>query len=173
MLKILGEKDGKMESMHGSLHEMGHFWWTLANSSTSDDWINESLAEFFSLYACEQLLGREPVNRILRQYANRVQSLKDPKPIVETLRTDRDAYVLYYEKGALIWETLRERLGDEKLFSILSKYYADHKGGPPATTQNLIDAFGEETNGETTSLFKEFLHTRSVPNLRLAPETGK
>jgi hypothetical protein len=173
MLKILSEKDGKMESMHGSLHEMGHFWWLLANSSTSDDWINESLAEFFSLYACEELLGREPVNRVLRQYADRVRSLKDPKPIVETLRTDRDGYVLYYEKGALIWETLRERLGDEKLFSILRKYYADHKSGPPATTQTLIKAFAEETNGETTSLFEEYLRTPSVPNPRLAPETDK
>ena len=37
MLKILSEKDGRMESMHGSLHEMGHFWWMLANSSSSDD----------------------------------------------------------------------------------------------------------------------------------------
>ena len=42
MLKTLSEKDGGIESMHGSLHEMGHFWWILANSSTSDDWINES-----------------------------------------------------------------------------------------------------------------------------------
>jgi len=173
MLKILSEKDGRMESMHGSLHEMGHFWWILANSSTSDDWINESLAEFFSLYACEELFGREPVNRVLRQYADRVKSLKDPKPIVETLRIDKNGYVLYYEKGALIWEAIRERLGDDRLFGILRKYYADHKSGPPATTANLVDAFAKETNGETTSFFEEFLKTPSIPNLRLDAGTSR
>ena len=167
MLKILSEKDGRMESMHGSLHEMGHFWWMLANSSSSDDWINESLAEFLSLYACEKLFGREPVNRVLQQYADRVKLLKDPKPIVETLRTGKNGYVLYYEKGALIWEALRERLGDDRLFGSLRKYYADHKSGPPATTPNLVDAFAKETNGETTSFFGEFLKTPSIPNLRL------
>jgi len=167
MLKTLGEESGKMESVHGSLHEMGHFWWMLASSSTSDDWINESLAEFFSLYACEELFGKEPVDRVLREYAGRVKALNDPKPIVETLRTDRYGYVLYYEKGTLIWEALRERLGDDRLFSILRKYYADHKNGPPATTRNLVDAFAKETSGETTPFFEEFLNTRSVPDLRL------
>ena len=103
--------------MHGNLHEIGHFWWQIAGSSTSDDWINESLAEFFSLYACESLFGRESVNSILNAYLDRVRGLKDPKPIVETMRGDRDGYVLYYEKGALVWEMLREKLGDEKLFA--------------------------------------------------------
>jgi len=164
-LRIQNDKEGRMEVMHGTLHEMGHFWWILANSSTPDDWINESLAEYFSLYACREFFGREAVNGVLRQYADRVKSLEDPKPIVETLRNSKNAYVLYYEKGALIWEALRERLGDEKLFSILRKYYADHKSDSPATIQNLIDAFAKETNGETTSFFEEFLKTTSIPIL--------
>ena len=167
MLDLLKQDNGKMESMHGSLHEIGHFWWKLASSSTSDDWINESLAEFFSLYACERFFDRESVNSILKQYADRVRGLKDPKPIVETLRGDPYGYVLYYEKGALIWEMLREKLGDEKLFSILRKYYAVHKNGPPATTQNLIDTFAGETNGGTNDFFAEYLKTTSLSNLQV------
>jgi hypothetical protein len=167
MLDLLKQPNGKMESIHGNLHEMGHFWWQLASPSTSDDWINESLAEFFSLYACESLFGKESVNSILKAYTERVRGLKDPKPIVETMRGDRDGYVLYYEKGALIWEMLREKLGEEKLFAILRKYYAAHKNGPPATTQNLIDAFATATNGETNDFFAEFLKTASLSNLRV------
>jgi aminopeptidase N len=167
LLDLLKQQHGMMESMHGNLHEMGHFWWQLANSSTSDDWINESLAEFFSLYACEKLFGRESANTILKAYVERVRKLKDPKPILGTLRGDQYGYVLYYEKGALIWEMLREKLSDEKLFSILRKYYAAHKNGPPATTQNLIDAFAAATHGETNDFFTEFLKTASLSNLRV------
>ena len=107
------------------------------------------------------------MNSILKQYADRVRGLKDPKPIVETLRGDRYGDVLYYEKGALIWEMLREMLGDEKLFGILRKYYAAHKNGPPATTQNLIEIVANETNGETNDFFAEFLKTTSLSNLRV------
>jgi len=173
MLKVLSEADGKMESMHGCLHEMGHFWWRLASSATSDDWINESLAEFFSLYACEQFFGREPVNRVLGRYVDRVKRLKDAKPIVETLRTDKNGDVLYYEKGALIWEMLRQKLGDQKLFDALRRYYSAHRSGPPATTQNLIEAFSAETKGDTNAFFQEFLKTNSLTNLRIELGVGK
>ncbi len=167
LMKVLGEADGKMESMHGCLHEMGHFWWHLATSADSDDWINESLAELFSLYACERFFGREPVNRVLAKYMEDVKALKDAKPIVETLRSDKNGYVLYYEKGALMWEMLRQRLGDQRFFDALRRYYAAHRYGTPATTQNLIEFFSAETGGETNAFFQEFLKTSSLTNLRL------
>jgi aminopeptidase N len=95
-----------------------------------------------------------------------VKGLKDPKPIVDTLRGDKYGYVLYYEKGALIWEMLREKLGDERLLGILRKYYTAHKNGSPATTQSLIDTFARETSGETNDFFTEVLKTTLLSNLQ-------
>ncbi len=93
-----------------------------------------------------------------RDYVDRVEGLKDAKPIVETLRADQNGYVLYYEKGALIREMLRQKLDDR---------------GPPATTQNLMEAFSVETNGETDAFFQEFLKTNSLENLRMELGAGK
>ena len=33
-------------TLHGTLHELAHFWWRIVAASTPSDWINEGLAEY-------------------------------------------------------------------------------------------------------------------------------
>ncbi len=109
---------------------------------------------------------------ILTQYVEGVRGLKDPRPIVVTLRGDFYGDVLCYKKGALIWEMLRGKLGNQKMLSVLRGYYTAHKNGPPATSQNLIETFERETSGETNRIFEEFFKTTSLsnPNVRFRGE---
>lgn len=162
-LEALGKKDGRFVVMHGNLHEMGHFWWQVADTATSDDWINESLAEFAALDTCERLFGAGPVAGVRKVYEEEVQALREPRPIAETQRGDPNGYVLYYGKGALIWEMLRQMLGDEQLFGVLRRLHAASRGAWGLTTQALIEAFSKETNGRTDAFFEEWLRSPALP----------
>lgn len=164
-LEALGKENGRFVVMHGNLHEVGHFWWQLADSSTPDDWINESLAEFTALDACERLFGVAPAAAVRQAYEKEVQALRQPRPIVETTRGDPDAYVLYYRKGALVWEMLRQQLGDQPLFGVLRRLHATYRGTRELTTQALVEAFAKETDGRTDAFFQEWLRSSALPSV--------
>jgi hypothetical protein len=158
-LQALGREGGRFELMHGNLHEVGHFWWLLASSETSDDWINESLAEFTALHACQALFGAGPVEAVRERYRKDIRELSEPRPIVETLRTDPNGYVLFYEKGALLWEVLRRELGDELLFGVLRSLHEAHRGRRDLTTAALVEAFSRATDGRTDAFFDRWIRS--------------
>jgi hypothetical protein len=166
-LEALGRADGRFELMHGNLHEVGHFWWQLASTETSDDWINESLAEFTALHACQALFGPGPLEAVFERYRKDVGELSDPRPIVETQRTDPNGYVLYYEKGALLWEALLGELGDEGLFGVLRSLHREHRGTRALTTEALVRAFSRATDGRTDAFFDRWLRSSVMPSADL------
>ena len=47
--------------LHNQVHEIGHFWWSLADTTTGDDWLNESLAEYSAAKDSER---RDPTLRL-------------------------------------------------------------------------------------------------------------
>lgn len=161
----LARAGGRFELLHGSLHEVGHSWWRLADTTTSDDWINESLAEFVALVACEQLFGEAPVAALRRQYEADVRELKGARSISETLRADPGAYVLFYEKGALLWETLRSVLGSERLFAILRRLHATERGGAKLTSAELLTTMECEAGEPAASLLREGLTSTALPSV--------
>jgi hypothetical protein len=166
-LRRLKSDKGKIENFHGLAHEIGHFWWSVASTSTTDDWINESLAEFSSLYATERVFGRAEVAKILKNYTTQILSLANAKPILETKRDERSAYVLFYEKGSYLFEMLRSMIGEEKLFSILKSFYRKHRGGRTAVTADLL-SFLVDAGGEKIRPFlNEYLTTNSLPKVDL------
>jgi hypothetical protein len=162
-LKALSQPDGRFQLLHGNLHEVGHFWWQLADSETSDDWINESLAEFSALHACERLFGAGPVAGVLQAYEQDVRGITSPTAILATRRTDPNGYVLFYEKGALLWDRLRRKLGDDVLFDVLRHLHAAHRGTRSLTTAVLVETFAKETAGGTDAFFAEWLRGTTLP----------
>ena len=169
IMGLLKNETKKTEKFHGNSHEIGHFWWNLADTSTTNDWINEALAEFSSLCALEQFFGRDAVNDILKQYAANIlkATIKNAKPINETRRDEDHAYTLYYEKGAYIFEMLRSMLGEERLFGILRKFYANHRENRGATTNALIETFVRNAGENIRPFFEQFLNTSILPKLNI------
>ncbi len=162
----LASEKGKIEDFHGSAHEIGHFWWNIADSSTSNDWINEGLAEFFALCAVEQVYGRAEVSKILKSYAIQILGLTGAKPIVDTLRNERTSYTLYYMKGSYFWEMLRSIMGEEKLFSFLKNFYQGHRNRRDATTPELISSLVRAGGEEIRPFVNEFLTKNTFPDVK-------
>lgn len=164
----LQNRDGIIDNFHGLAHEIAHFWWSIADSSSSEDWINEGLAEWSSLYVLEQVFGREEVNKILNNYRNEILELNNAKPLLQTKRDDfHTAYILFYEKGAYIFEMLRTKLDEDRLFSILKNFYFKNRGRREAITSDLVSDIVNEGGEEIRPFLNELLNTNNLPKIYL------
>jgi len=161
----LRSPDGKIRRFQGKAHEIGHFWWMLTDSTSPDNWIDEALAEFFALRAIEEFFGENSAREILKKYQNDILGTREAKPILETIRSDQAAYVLFYEKGSMIFRMLREMMGEERLYYILKTFYSAQKGKSGSTTADLLDMFQKEAGLNLESFFDQFLNSNELPSL--------
>ena len=166
----LNTEEGRAGRMHGNAHEIAHFWWSLTDAVTTHNWIDEALAEYSSLLAMEHFYGRERVNEILAKYKQDILTIKDSKPILQTLRNENTAYVLFYEKGAMIFAMLGEMLGRDKLLHILRTFHTEHNSGDDVTTTDLLELFKREAGLNLDPFFEQFLGSNALPILSLGWE---
>jgi hypothetical protein len=97
-------------------HEIGHFWWNKGDSSSWQDWLSESFAEYSALLAYQSKYSVEEYNQKLEKYK---KYSKGTVPIWDIDRQSEAAYVSIYIKGSLIMQALRQRLGDKIFFKFL------------------------------------------------------
>lgn len=89
-------------------HEFAHLWWYKAETTTWEDWLNESLAEFSALMAVRKLLGEDMFEQLL---AERRQKAKDLPPLMGIDRSSEQAHTVLYDKGCVLLAELEEQLG--------------------------------------------------------------
>lgn len=139
------QKFGYARDFRLNAHEIAHFW-SKANTSTSDDWINEGVAEFSALLVSEKFIGKPFANLLLSEYQGIVENTTTQTAIVNTENDSWEREINRYYKPTLILNELRVKYGDEKLKQFLNSLYA-----------RFIEA-----RGATTGLFLEVLETSLV-----------
>jgi len=106
--------------INGVAHEMSHFWWHNAETTTWEDWLNEAFAE------CSMLLYlREKDNK--QEYNNNLEQFKKwivkSKPIWGIDRDAPEAYDALYNKGSLILLEFEEKIGTSEFFKFIKMVY--------------------------------------------------
>ena len=124
-------------------HEMAHFWWNKANSSTWEDWLNEAFAEYFSLLLVRKVFGQEEFEKQLEE---RKKNVNDLKPIWGIDRNDPEAYYVLYHKGAVILNELEQNIGE---VSFIELSHLCHENNIK-TTSDFLDLL-ESIHGEQVS----------------------
>lgn len=166
---VLGERlssqAGRRENFHGLAHEAAHFWWNLARTATSDDWINEALAEYFAIRSVGNAYGEPAAEEIWRDHFWQVQSLPPDKTILGTLRNDPKAYLLFYQKGSSLFRMLEASLGRDELDSILKAFYKENRGRRDATTDVFLALFRCQTGNRYDAFFDRYLRSGGLPEL--------
>ena len=140
---------------YACVHETAHQWWYAAVGSdqTREAWMDEGLAEYSTLLFFEGApawgFTRETMvegaRRALNAYCTVQQQVFGSvdtslsRPLADF--PGELAYVcLTYDKGMLLFETLRDALGDRRFFAGLRRYYADFCGRI-ALPEDLASAF--------------------------------
>lgn len=166
-------------------HEVAHQWWghsLVAADAPGATMLTESLAKYSELLALEQGRGRTQARRSLSAdhdlyLINRTAEAGTEPPLA---RSEDQAY-LYYRKGAIVMNALRDLLGehavDETLRNLLNE-----EGGPVGspTTADLLAQLNQRATAEQRILIDEWMNdvvfydfklidakSRSLPNGRV------
>jgi ABC-2 type transport system permease protein len=138
--------DGNIDyPFYVTAHEVAHQWWAhqvLGANTEGSEMLSESLAEYSALMVMEREFGRERMRKFLRldldrYLSGRSQEREGENPLA---RAQHQQYI-HYQKGALVFYGLRERMGEAALNAVLSKFARD-KGfqEPPYTTSEELVA---------------------------------
>lgn len=123
-------------------HEASHAWWgNLLAAGGPGGWLlSESLAQFGAMLAIEDAYGEAAGRDFLefsrpgyalpqsaRGYLSVIRSGFD-MPLSE-LNAEIQAHLLANSKGMWVYQMLRDRLGDERMFATLRRMIEDHRNG--------------------------------------------
>jgi hypothetical protein len=134
-------------------HEMAHFWWSIADMSTPDDWINEGLAEFSAYRVTGEVFGQPFAEHRAGEYRYNAARRQTGTPIAETTSDSPDREVNRYDRAALLFLGAQERFGATALDGFLRALYARFRGTNAADTQSFLEEVERQMGADARSYF--------------------
>jgi aminopeptidase N len=118
-----------------TVHETAHQWWysLVGNDQLDEPWLDESLAQYTSLLYFEQRYGEAAAQSVLQNsfeapYRRLQQQHQDMPVGLPVAAYPEDLYAaVVYGKGPLFFQALREQVGDETFYRILSTYFEQYR----------------------------------------------
>ena len=127
-------RDPRFSLFQGIAHEIAHGWWNFG--AGQGDWINEAFAEYFSVIAVQELSSAEKFRVIMADYRKQAGELTADAPSLSTVRPMEPAsFVVRYYKGAVMLDTLRQIMGDEKFLLASREFFHTYTGKPTGTAE--------------------------------------
>jgi aminopeptidase N len=117
------------------VHEVAHQWWysLVGNDQVRHPWVDEALANYSAIVYFETIRGQSYASSLLQQVLR--------APYEDAVRNGRDAVVdqpvaafttqtygpIVYDKGALFFDALRQKVGDDVFFKIMQEYFRQYE----------------------------------------------
>jgi hypothetical protein len=158
----LGGEFGEARRFRDESHEIAHFWWTLADPGTPDDWINEGLAEYTAFRLSEEQYGRAFAESRLREYQQHADASQTTDAIAETQGSSPDREVNRYDKATLMFLEARERFGEGPLDATLRAVYARFGRTHNATTAAFLAEVRTHLGTDAEVFFRAALFHRGT-----------
>ncbi len=174
-LSMLSEDVEGEERSRAVVHETAHQWWgcVVGSDQIENAWQDEGLAEysavlFFEEYEKYGFTREQIVTDALREYRSYYDVYGSVLGRADTRMTrhlkeflsDYEYHSIAYDKGVILFDTLRKSVGDKKFVGALKRYYANGKFAC-VSTGTLIGSF-EKSGLDVHGLFDGFLNGKGV-----------
>lgn len=153
------------------IHETAHQWWygIIGNSAYHYGWLDEGLTEYSTLLFYEQNPSynvniKESIKtstnsyvlfeEIYSQYLDKLDTSLDRN--INEYDTEPEYVYMAYVKGMLLFNNLREIVGDKKFFSALKNYYSNNMFSI-VTPDTLIEEFSVSCKTNLKSFFDSWI----------------
>ena len=166
-LEMLKNPFGKEKDIKGNVHELAHFWWSIADTNTNNDWINEGLAEYSAFSFSVQQYGEKFRQNVTQSYLEDIRKTKKKESIVNTTSESPDRYVNWYEKSALLFLVLEEKVGQKPMNAFLTELHTKFKGTRLATTEAFFEIAERHLNKDDFEFMKSYLTSSGWSNDQL------
>ena len=158
------------------IHETAHQWWyaVVGNSAYHYGWLDEGLTEYSTLLFYEQNPSYNvDINESIKASTNSyVLFVEIYSEYVDNLDTSLDRNIseyatepeyvyMAYVKGMLLFDNLRETIGDKKFFEAI-KYYYNQNLFDNVTPEIMIENFSKCAGTNLTSFFDSWIKGKVV-----------
>jgi hypothetical protein len=138
------------------IHETAHQWWfgAVASDQALEPWIDEALCTY-----SEHVFYENNYPGLLNWWWNARINYYNPTGYVDMRIYNATSFRQYvnavYLRGALFFDDLRARMGDEAFFAFLRDYYARHRGyiATAETFFTVLDAHSSNYNDIVEAYF--------------------
>ena len=167
-------------------HETAHQWWgnRVTTGSYRDNWMMEALANYSALMYLEKRRGTHALELMLDSYRDVLEAKSDGGQVVESAcpivlgtrlessQEPRAWRAVTYGKGTWIMQMLRQRMGDERFFSMLAELARRYDRKEIATEDFRRLAAGFLPKGsddpQLETFFGVWIYGTGIPTLKLA-----
>ncbi len=158
------------------IHEIAHQWWygVVGNNEYNHGWLDESLAEYSVVVFYEnnpeyEIIRDTCIKNAITSYTLFVDVYKDVFDEVDTsmnrklneFATEPEYVYASYVKGMIMFDDIRNLIGDKKFFDSLKNYYKKYSG-QNATPENLIHVFEDTSNRRLKAIFNSYLDGTAI-----------
>ena len=174
-LSMVSDSLDVLNSKYTIVHETAHQWWysAVGNNQIENAWMDEGLTEystvmFFESHPAHKLERKSLVQSAYTAYkaffdvysqlfgeANTAMNRK-----LSEFGGEYEYVNIVYNKGIILFDNLREALGDKKFSNALKRYYAEYcyKIAKP---ENLIACF-EKIGVDVSGFFSSYIEGKAV-----------
>lgn len=129
--KNLYNNENKFLLEYVIVHETAHQWWysVIGNDEVEEPWLDEALTEYSTILYFEQKYGKETGDKLIKTMEVQTKNYRCSdifKPIKE-YKDSTDYSLSVYTKGAVIFNEIRNQVGDKVFFDTLKEYYNTYK----------------------------------------------
>jgi hypothetical protein len=139
----LGELGGLVEGLDQvsalgfiTAHEVAHQWWygVVGSDAHRQPWLDEGLTNWSAALFVDETAGAEAgalARDLFIGFPYRMLLITGDERLDQPVDAfNQNGYgAVVYGKGALMYDVLRQELGDEVFFDFLRRYYAEHRYG--------------------------------------------
>lgn len=110
------------ETFYHLAHEISHLWWQNSDLTRTNDWINETFAQYSALLLVKEQYGIKAYQDIINEYKEKTKDLPSLSKINE--KTPRQiSFPVHYYKGPYLFHMLECQIGQEKMLRIFKQSY--------------------------------------------------
>lgn len=165
------DESNKLDFFQLISHEVFHNWniWYVKWQGEFYEWFVEGSAGFMSAWAAERVINQDAGNDIrstfVEGFINR-KGFSASKTLVDIQKSGDSELSLIYSYGALVWEQLRQKLGDEAFLSGLYDFFSEHHL-EVARAQDLFLAFERYSPISVSVFLDQWLHYNAKVDLSI------
>jgi aminopeptidase N len=145
-------------------HELAHQWFgdSVSVASWDNIWLNEGFATFAEYLWLEHTNVRTAHESFQRDYDLRPATSTFWNVIVADPQRDTMFASAVYRRGGMTLQALREKIGDEKFFTVLKTWTRTHFNGN-GTTKQFTDLAEQISGQDLDAFFQTWLYTAGKP----------
>ena len=168
--------DDETEFLKVIVHEIAHQWWygVVGNNETQEAWLDESLSEYSTALFFKHNTGfgvqyNDIVRDALSSYLLYVDVIETIRGDVNTkmnlkiseYKNDYEYSYMVYVKGVIMFDSLSNVVGENKVIAGLKKYYKKNKF-KIATKKDFYSAFKSACHKDLEGFFEGYLNGSTI-----------